>query len=377
MDDSHTSANSDNHVSERTGQFRVTHLLYIVTLICVSLGTFGEKGIFSGTMLGGFWAAAFINSYRRIGLLQAIGFCATFISLLAFCLYAMFFLPPQKGSRFICQLNLRQITFALQQYHLTYGSLPPAYVADAHGKPMHSWRVLILPFLDRDDLYAKYRFDEPWDGPNNRQLIDLMPSVYACPGQQGRSYTDFQAVIGPKTAWPGPIGRKMSEISDDSASTVLVVEFTDGKTIWTEPRDLAFDEAIRVLSSPDEIVRHGGHWYRGYVTERYLGHSVAMVDGFDYGLEGVASESRWSQLLTINDGTTLSDWQSGTPIPPTQHPGNIVRLAVWFIVVLWPTGFISIERRRSSRGGRNRVVDQTDHRSSATSLDGVDSENRL
>lgn len=377
MDNSRASANSDTRVSDLTGQFRVTHLLYIVTLICVSLGTFGEKGIFSGTMLGGFWAAAFLNSYRRIGLLQAIGFSATFIGLLAFCLYAMFFLPPHKGSRFSCQSNLRQIAIALQLYHLRYGSLPPAYVADANGKPMHSWRVLILPFLERDDLYAKYRFDEPWDGPNNRQLIDLMPRVYACPGQQGSPYTDFQAVIGPNTAWPGPIGRKMSEISDDRTSTVLVVEFTDGKTMWTEPRDLAFDEAVRVLSSPDQIVRHGGHWHRGHVTERYLGHSVAMVDGPNLGLEGVVSESRWSQLLTINDGTTLSDWQSGTPIPPTEHPGNIVRLAVWFIVVLWPTAFISIERRRSNRGGRSKVVDQTDNRSSATSLDGKDSENRL
>jgi hypothetical protein len=377
MDNSRASANSDTRVSDLTGQFRVTHLLYIVTLICVSLGTFGEKGIFSATMLGGFWAAAFLNSYRRIGLLQAIGFCATFIGLLAFCLYAMFFLPREMRSRFSCQFNLRQIAFALQQYHLTYGSLPPAYVPDAHGKPMHSWRVLILPFLERDDLYAKYRFDEFWDGPNNRQLIDLMPRVYACPGQQGSPYTDFQAVIGPNTAWPGPVGRKMAEIHDDSASTVLVVEFTDGKTIWTEPRDLAFDEAIRVLSSPDQIVRHGGHWHRGHVTERYLGHSVATVDGINYGLEGVVSESRWSQLLTINDGTTLRDWQSGTPIPPTEHPGNIVRLAVWFILVLLPVAFISIDRRRLSRCGRGAVVDRADDRSSAISLDGKDSENRL
>ena len=36
---------------------------------------------------------------------------------------------------------------------------------------MHSWRVLLLPYLDRSDLYKAYDFTEPWDGPNNRKLL--------------------------------------------------------------------------------------------------------------------------------------------------------------------------------------------------------------
>jgi hypothetical protein len=91
-----------------------------------------------------------------------------------------FLLPAVRSARGAayrshCSSNLKQIALALHNYHDTFGAFPPAYVADESGKPMHSWRVLILPFLESSPLYDKYRFDEPWDGPNNRQLLKHMP----------------------------------------------------------------------------------------------------------------------------------------------------------------------------------------------------------
>src|SRR6266704_588138 len=62
-----------------------------------------------------------------------------------------------------CLNNIRNIALALHNYASLNGSLPPAYIADANGRPMHSWRVLILPYVDRSDIYAAYRFDEPWN----------------------------------------------------------------------------------------------------------------------------------------------------------------------------------------------------------------------
>ena len=46
---------------------------------------------------------------------------------------------------------------------------------------MHSWRTLILPFLDQAGLYRAYRFDELWDGPHNSQFLDVILPVYRCP----------------------------------------------------------------------------------------------------------------------------------------------------------------------------------------------------
>ena len=83
--------------------------------------------------------------------------------------------PRELGTR--AAGTMRQQPQADRSSHSTaitseYGVLPPAYVADASGRPMHSWRVLILPFLDQQSLYNQYDFREPWDGPHNIKLLD-------------------------------------------------------------------------------------------------------------------------------------------------------------------------------------------------------------
>ena len=87
----------------------------------------------------------------------------------------------EAAQRSTCKNNLKQIGLALHNYHDRYQSFPPAFVADENGKPMHSWRVLLLPYLDQADLYARYNFNEPWNGPNNLKLGDEIPEVYGCP----------------------------------------------------------------------------------------------------------------------------------------------------------------------------------------------------
>ena len=84
--------------------------------------------------------------------------------------------PKSAQQRLLCQNNLKQIGLALQNYLSSEGSFPPAYVVDSAGRPVHSWRVLLLPYFDGREadvvrnklLYEAYRFDEPWDGPTTR-----------------------------------------------------------------------------------------------------------------------------------------------------------------------------------------------------------------
>ena len=73
--------------------------------------------------------------------------------------------------------NLRQIGLALSDYEAEHGRLPPAIVRDSGGRPLYSWRVLILPYLGEEELYNEFRRDEPWDGPHNRRLIDKAPGL--------------------------------------------------------------------------------------------------------------------------------------------------------------------------------------------------------
>jgi hypothetical protein len=158
--------------------------------------------------------------------------------------------PAARRSQ--CRNNLKQIALALHNYHDTYGSFPPAYIADENGRPMHSWRVLILPFLESSDLYSKYRFDEPWDGPNNRLLADRMPRVYRCPSEtrtdQPSLMTSYLAVVGPETVWPGDKSRSISDIQDGTSTTLLVVESHNSGIHWMEPRDLHTGQMAREIN---------------------------------------------------------------------------------------------------------------------------------
>lgn len=142
-----------------------------------------------------------------------------------------------------CAANLKQIAAAMLQYESTYGCFPPAYVADKNGKPMHSWRVLLLPHLGHQDLYDRYRFDEPWDSPRNRRISDLAIGLYQCPAQPaGRDpVTNYMMVVGPHTISNGREGRKIVEITDGLKDTIMLVEVADSNIWWAEPEDLRFD----------------------------------------------------------------------------------------------------------------------------------------
>jgi Protein of unknown function (DUF1559) len=109
---------------------------------------------------------------------------------------------------------------------------------------MHSWRVLILPFLGQQQLYDAYSFVEPWDGPNNRKLAGQVGTIYLRSGLEPDQVgaTSFVAVVGPETVWPGAGARKYSDIGDGRHETLTVVEVPDGHFRWMEPRDLRFDK---------------------------------------------------------------------------------------------------------------------------------------
>jgi Protein of unknown function (DUF1559) len=140
-----------------------------------------------------------------------------------------------------CVSNLKYIGLALHNYHEAYGCFPPAYVADAAGKPMHSWRVLILPFMDMEQtaLYNAYNMAEPWDSPNNRKLIGPMRNIYGCPSRDGGpTLTSYVAIVGPRTVFPGSKSRRIAEIRDGTTETILLAEVSNVDVAWTEPRDL-------------------------------------------------------------------------------------------------------------------------------------------
>jgi prepilin-type processing-associated H-X9-DG protein len=148
--------------------------------------------------------------------------------------------PPRRA---MCMNNLKQIGLALHNYQTEYGAFPPAYIADEAGRPMHSWRVLILPYMDEQDLYDDYDFSEPWNGPHNSRLLAKMPRLFSCPTRDWAatsrpSLTSYVLVTGRGTMFPGPQSSRLDQVTDGSPNTLMVTEASNVQIPWTKPDDL-------------------------------------------------------------------------------------------------------------------------------------------
>jgi hypothetical protein len=148
----------------------------------------------------------------------------------------------ESARRSQCVNNLKQIGLAMHNYHSAHDTFPPAFTTSKEGKPLLSWRVLILPYLDQEELYKQFHLDESWDSPHNKGLISQMPAVYACPSGKQTTLSDGKTSYltgrGPATMFPGAKGIKIQEITDGTSNTIMVVDANDDSAVtWTAPDD--------------------------------------------------------------------------------------------------------------------------------------------
>ena len=109
-----------------------------------------------------------------------------------------------------CAGKLAQIELVLYNYESTSGFLPPAAVTDADGKPLLSWRVVLLPMIEEEGLYKQIKLDEPWDSPNNRRF-NMPPSNFVCPSPANWSWRWVHGLCGSRWAENSFPGRWQSE----------------------------------------------------------------------------------------------------------------------------------------------------------------------
>ena len=182
---------------------------------------------------------------------------------------------------------------AVANYQSTYGTLPPAYVMGPDGRPWHSWRVLILPFLEQHELYNAYHFDEPWDGPNNARLAAQIGGTFRRPEAQGRSImTTFVVVTGAETAFPGAKALAESDIHDPRDRTILFAEIRDSEIPWMEPRDLRFEDMSYIVNGPGV----------GGLGSPYGGSRVILLDHSRLTLKDSTRPADIKAMLTANGG---------------------------------------------------------------------------
>ncbi len=139
--------------------------------------------------------------------------------------------------------NLKQIGLSLHNHHAANRRFPAPANFDKNGRPLLSWRVHILPFLEEQALYRQFRLDEPWDSPHNKTLIPMMPPVYRNPSSPaGPNKTDYLLPVGKGAMFAGQQGPGLADITDGSANTIMAVEVDpDRAVVWTSPDDWQFD----------------------------------------------------------------------------------------------------------------------------------------
>ncbi len=151
--------------------------------------------------------------------------------------------------------NLKQIGLAYHNYHDTFRAFP-GNSYDADGKPLLSWRVHILPFVEQQALYEQFRLDEPWDSEHNKTLIDQMPIQYVAPGSRlATGKTVYQAPLGKNTIMPPlvkdakidvnqkfPLGVAIRSVTDGTSNTIMMLETSEDVAVtWTKPDDYEVD----------------------------------------------------------------------------------------------------------------------------------------
>ena len=156
---------------------------------------------------------------------------------------------------------------------------------------MHSWRVLILPYIEEKDFSQEYDFSEPWNSPHNAALARRRPGVaeyFQCPVDPatGKNSTSYLAIVGKDTLWPGDRTLNRDELLT-SGRKVLLVEVKNSGIHWMEPRDISYDDATQglIASSP-----HGG-----------CVHFV-LADGF------VGTLDNRGMTFRADDESFLRDW---------------------------------------------------------------------
>lgn len=188
--------------------------------------------------------------------------------------------------------NLKQIGLAMHSYNDAYNSFPPAAVVDKKGKPMLSWRVLILPYIEQDQLFKLFKLDEPWDGPNNIKLLDKMPRIYALPTptKAKANETHYRVFVGNGAMFDYLQGPKIADITDGTSNTILVATAAD-PVPWTKPDELAFD--------PDKDMKQ----LLGFLSNDVC--MTAFADGSVRALSKKISKATLNGTITRSGGEVL------------------------------------------------------------------------
>jgi hypothetical protein len=197
----------------------------------------------------------------------------------------------EAGNRVQSQNNLKQIALAMHTYHDANNHFPAAAICDKNGKPLLSWRVAILPYVEQQNLYQQFHLDEPWDSEHNKKLLAQMPAIYALPSvsKPGDSKTYYRVFVGPQAMFEMDKGRRIADCTDGTSNTFMAAEAAEAVP-WTKPEGLLYDA--------DKPVPKLGKFFSG-------GFHVAYMDGSVHFVKHTVPEAVLRAMITRSGGEVI------------------------------------------------------------------------
>ena len=186
--------------------------------------------------------------------------------------------------------HLKKVLLAVHTFHDARDNKLPADILGPGGRPLLSWRVALLPYLDEGYLFEQFKLDEPWDSPANKPLGRYVPAVYRSAGA-GPGLTRVKMLRGPDATLDPAGNRTFADFRDGSSNTVGVVD-TGAAVEWTKPGDLDYarDKPLPDLTSP--------------FTD---GYPAGFLDGSVRWLRPGLAEKTLRTLIDRDDATVASD----------------------------------------------------------------------
>jgi prepilin-type processing-associated H-X9-DG protein len=199
----------------------------------------------------------------------------------------------EAARRAQCSNNLKQIMLAMHNYH-SANNFFPHDITDKDGKPLLSWRVSILPYIDQNDLYNKFKLDEPWDSPHNKELIKEMPPAFLCPSRSKPEpfTTTYRGFAGTGAVFETGQQIGIQTITDGTSNTIAVAEAKEA-VAWTKPDNLPFDPAAQPS-------------LYGAASSHPGGFNVGFCDGSVRFIKNSISTIVFKALITRNGGEVIA-----------------------------------------------------------------------
>lgn len=315
------------HASEL--RFSTARLFYFLTLCAAATSLFGWLGVPVGCLVMLVWNQILTGARRERAQLGSPREGVTKLELVVVLILASLVIgllipaAAEFDRQRQAETSMKIVAKAVEAYQQHFGVLPPVTIVSEDGKPLHSWRALILPFLEEEKLAESYRWDEPWDGPNNAQLAQYRPWHY-------RTYyplTDSQRTTTSLHLLP---------VVDEGC---YVVEHECAVSSWMEPTQLSDWQDFAAIADHEH-----GFWQHGFFSSLYHGRLAVRGQHSLRIHPHIASDVNIEEQVASEDG--LSEESTELPIDIGQpyrkwHWDNALRLVVFLAVALYPLRWLA------------------------------------